>query len=429
LHNVYCTSCHFALTVFYRENKHEELVFRLELCIDEKLDMDVRGVDIVIQQDLATHLGLFGRNGIRHIGPSPLRKIIHSINNAGDIMVKQREEMIDILVNVDKEENPDTEDGEAITRINEKIKLNLESSADLTQWLEGTRKKFKKLKFNVYKSVCILGSTGIFGGLVTYVGDIGTDSYFTHAMKSLYESSLANKTSNCSAVLEERMEWKVFKACRQASASFNPLNCSNQLDLAVQDSNCLMSEENRFLNPDTFLQISNFSLMAIILPLIVLILCGVTFAYQRKKWWTVFIFFPPVAKLVGFIAESKLQRCLGEPKSKENEEKIQGLKQEIEEQQEIINLGMEIEANVESSFQFSFQMLYSLPILVLMYSKSQAQSSSILNKFLTEKTLSILLSFISIGYSFVNIREESCVFLFYLCLGAEEWSKLNFNVR
>ena len=330
-------------------------------------------------------------------------------------MVKQREELIDILVKVDKEENPDTEDGEAITRINEKIKLNLESSADLTQWLEGTRKKFKKQKFDVTKSIC-LGSTALFGGVGMYVGDIGTDSYFTHAMKSLYGSSLANKTSNCSAVLEERMD-EVVKACRQASASFNPLNCTNQLGLAVQDSSCLMSEENRFLNPDTFLQISNISLMAIILPLIVFILCGITFAYHRKKWWTVFIFFPPVAKLVGFIAESKLQRCLGNPKSKENEEKIQGLKQEIEEQKEIINLGMEIEANVESSFQFSFQMLYSLPMLVLMYAKSQAQSSSILDRFLTSKTLSILLSFISIGYSFVNIREESCVFILFVCGG------------
>ena len=374
------------------------------------MDIDVKYVDQVMQQDLATCLALFGNYEGRPIGPSPLRKIVTSINNAGDRMVKQREEMIDILILVDKEENPDTDDGEAITRINERIKQNLESGTDLTHWLEGTRKKFKKQKFDVNKSIFLLGSSALFSGLGMYVGDIGTDGYFTHAMMSLYESRLANQTSNCSAVLEERMD-AVDKACRQASASFDPLNCTNQLGLAVQDSSCLLTEENRFLNPETFLNMSYISLTAIILALIVLFFCGITFVIQKKreerKWWKLFIFFPPVAKLVGFIAESKLQKCLGKPKSPENEDEIQVLKQEIEEQREVINLGIEIEANVESSFQFSFQMLYSLPMLVLMFSKGQVQSSSIIDTFLNQKALSIIVSFISIGYSFVNIREES----------------------
>ena len=156
---------------------------------------------------------------------------------------------------------------------------------------------------------------------------------------------------------------------------------------------------------------SNIGLTVIILPLIVLFFGGFTFVIQKKredrKWWKLLIFFPPVAKLVGFIAESKLQKCLGKPKSPENEDEIQVLKQEIEEQREVINLGIEIEANVESSFQFSFQMLYSLPMLVLMFSKGQVQSSSIIDTFLNQKALSIIVSFISIGYSFVNIREES----------------------
>ena len=122
-------------------------------------------------------------------------------------------------------------------------------------------------------------------------------------------------------------------------------------------------------------------------------------------------FFPPVARIAGLIAEWKLNCYLVNPK--DNEKKIKEVKEEIAEHDETINLAMQIEANVESSFQFSYQVLYSLPMLVVaIYSTSWAQSSSILETILTKKSLSILLSFISIGYSFVTIREESCVFIF-----------------
>ena len=334
--------------------------------------------------------------------------------------MRQREELISVLISVDNKEHPDTNGPE---RVKETIKVSMETGKELSAWLESCDNKFPKPTSAIAKSNS-LSALGAIAGCLGWFGDIYTDGYFTRAMRNLYQSRLADKPNNCSAVLEESLD-KIFKTCRNVSDGFDPMGCTENLGLAVQDSKCLMSEENRFENADKFLQISTISWIMITLPIIVSLLCGITLvihAQRKKGWkwwkcWKVLAFFPPVARIAGLIAEWKLNCYLANPK--DNEMKIKEVKEEIAEHDETINLAMQIEANVESSFQFSYQVLYSLPMLVVaIYSTSWAQSSSILETILTKKSLSIILSFISIGYSFVTIREESCVFIFYrVCRG------------
>ena len=91
-----------------------------------------------------------------------------------------------------------------------------------------------------------------------------------------------------------------------------------------------------------------------------------------------------------------------------HEQKIKDLKKEKEEQSETIYLAMQIEANLESSFQFTFQTLYALPVLILsIYSTSQMQTASILENLFNLKTFSIEVSFVSMAYSFVRIRNHA----------------------
>ena len=377
----------------------------LSLTLGINLEVMDDGLDQFLN-DQATHVRLFGKNGRRQFGsPPPLTKLIRFINVGGEPMVRQREELINILIRVDEKEHPGTNGPE---KVKETIKVSMETGKELSAWLESCDNKFPKPTSAIAKSNS-LNALGAIAGCLGWVGDIATDGYFTRAMRNLYQSKLADKPNNCSSVLEESLD-KINKTCRNISDDFNPMECTKYLGLAVQDSKCLMSEENRFENANKFLQISTFSWIMIILPFIVSLLCGITLAIQRRKCWKLLAFFPPVARTAGFIAEWKLNCYLANPK--ENEKKIKEVKKEIEEHDETINLAMQIEANVESSFQFSYQVLYSLPVIVLaIYSTSQAQSSSILESILTEKSLSILLSFISIGYSFVTIREESCVFI------------------
>ena len=370
-------------------------------------DVALDQLDKILNADHATHVKLFGEAGRRQFrSPPPLAKIISFINLGGEPLVRQREELIAVLISMDNKEHPDTNGPE---RVKETIKVSMETGKELTAWLESCDNKFPKPMSAIIKSNS-LSALGAIAGCLGWFGDIYTDGYFTRAMRNLYQSRLADKPNNCSAVLEESLD-KIFKTCRNVSDGFDPMGCTTNLGLAVQDSKCLMSEENRFENPDKFLQISTISWIMITLPIIVSLLCGITLAIQRKKCWKVLAFFPPVARIAGLIAEWKLNCYLANPK--DNEMKIKEVKEEIAEHDETINLAMQIEANVESSFQFSYQVLYSLPMLVVaIYSTSWAQSSSILETILTKKSLSILLSFISIGYSFVTIREESCVFIF-----------------
>lgn len=277
----------------------------------------------------------------------------------------------------------------------------METGEVLSAWLESCDNKFAKPTSAIVKSISISGM-GAIAGCLGWAGDLATDGYFTRAMRNLYQSKMANKTNNCSAVLEESLD-RIFKFCRNSSQDFDIVECRKNMVLGVEDANCLQSEEERFQDAEQFLQISTTSLITIVMPIIVSLMCGITLAIQRRKCWKVLAFFPPVARIAGFIAEWKLNYYMANPQV--NEKKIKKVKEEKVEIDDTINLAMQIEANVESSFQFTYQMLYSLPMLVLaMYSTSQTQSSSIMDTLINKKTLSILLSFISIGYSFVTIR-------------------------
>ena len=353
--------------------------------------------------DQATHVRIFGKDGPGHFGsPSPLTKLIKFINMGGEPFLQQREELINILISVDKKEHPNTNDPE---RVMETLKASMETGQDLSAWLDSCSNQFPKPMPAIVKSIFLSGM-GAIAGCLGWAGDIVTDGYFTRAMRNLYQSKIANKPSNCSAVLEESLD-RIIKTCRSVSDDFDAMDCTKNMVLGVQDSKCLMSEENRFASPEKFLQLATISGITMILPIILSLLCGITLAYQRRNIWKVFAFFPPFARFARFIADWKLNCYLANPK--DNEKKIKGVKKEIAELDETTNLSMQIEANVESSFQFSYQMLYSLPMIVLgIYSTSQSQSSSFTDTMINEKYLSILLSFVSIGYSFVTIREESC---------------------
>ena len=186
-----------------------KIVFWLSLCFEGELEMEDAdiGLDqldwLINQASQAIHVNLFGRNGRRQFGSqTPLYKIIKFINTGGETMVKQREQIVDILIEVDKEENPHTDNDGRNTRIKETIKMYLESGTDLTQWLQSTSNKFPKQNSEIIKSICISGLSALFGGLGVFAVDTGTDGYFTAAMKNLYEIKLGNRTNNCSGVLE-----------------------------------------------------------------------------------------------------------------------------------------------------------------------------------------------------------------------------------
>ena len=77
--------------------------------------------------------------------------------------------------------------------------------------------------------------------------------------------------------------------------------------------------------------------------------------------------------------------------------------QELEDQKIITTVSMIMESSMESSFQFYFQALFSLPTLVIAYLDIHEGKLS-MQQLVNWKNLSIVLSFMSFAYTSFNIR-------------------------
>ena len=77
--------------------------------------------------------------------------------------------------------------------------------------------------------------------------------------------------------------------------------------------------------------------------------------------------------------------------------------QELEDQKIMTTVSMIVEASMESSFQFLFQSLYSLPTLVIAYLDIHEGKLS-MSQLVNWKNVSIILSFLSFALSSFNIR-------------------------
>ena len=77
--------------------------------------------------------------------------------------------------------------------------------------------------------------------------------------------------------------------------------------------------------------------------------------------------------------------------------------QELEDQKIITTVSMIVEASMESSFQFLFQSLFSLPTLVIAYLDIHEGKLS-MSQLVNWKNVSIVLSFLSFAITSFNIR-------------------------
>ena len=103
---------------------------------------------------------------------------------------------------------------------------------------------------------------------------------------------------------------------------------------------------------------------------------------------------------------------MSEQKSPTNEVRIKKLKEEIEEHQGSITLALLIEANSESSFQFVFQTLYRLHVLILIgeaANQNEIQNLSLFNW----RNFSILMSFFTMAFSCFAIRYVRLKYFMY----------------
>ena len=131
------------------------------------------------------------------------------------------------------------------------------------------------------------------------------------------------------------------------------------------------------------------------------LLCSKILKFDRYLFFKIPL--PPFTKFHKTLIEI---RSFMNNKNKEDakyEQTNTDLIQELEDQKIITTVSMIVEASMESSFQFLFQSLFSLPTLVIAYLDIHEGKLS-MSQLVNWKNVSIVLSFLSFALSSFNIR-------------------------
>ena len=112
---------------------------------------------------------------------------------------------------------------------------------------------------------------------------------------------------------------------------------------------------------------------------------------------------PPITKLLKTVIECRSFINNKNIEDENYEKRKTDLIQELEDQKTITTISMINEASMESSFQFLFQGLFSLPTLVY-YFNNIYKGEIKLEVLVNWKMLSIILSFWSFAFTSFNIR-------------------------
>eukprot|EP00092_Neocalanus_flemingeri_P008776 GFUD01009449.1.p1 GENE.GFUD01009449.1~~GFUD01009449.1.p1 ORF type:complete len:958 (+),score=187.13 GFUD01009449.1:48-2921(+) len=329
--------------------------------------------------------------------------LLEHIAKGGDIMKRHQDELISMLKRIDTHENADKDDG--ANRIISKLKEGLESSAHLSDLIDIVNSKFvmpiMKMACMIFISFCI----NIVVGIGFFVGDFGTDGYFTDNMRTLHGQSLSNENlnENCTNQFQKHFT-DLDKTCKLLSKDNNSSStCMKDLkNIIVEGENCFFEEVNRFADPEDWDMMFKISLSHTIVPMIMYTICGCILARSRRPKWKIWGTFPLVAKLRMFYLETKLY--LSKSEKKQNDKDINDIREEIYEYQETVALALLIEASSESSFQFYFQTLYRMPIV---YEGYEAMQNHLLSNLFNWRNVSILVSFFTMSYSYYTIRNLS----------------------
>ena len=149
------------------------------------------------------------------------------------------------------------------------------------------------------------------------------------------------------------------------------------------------------------------SLIHIIMPFAFSVFVFFNLLWSRILKFDHYLFFkfplPPFTQLYKTIIEFK---SFVNNKNKEDtnyEQKNIHLTQELEDQKIITTVSMILEASMESSFQFFFQGLFSLPTLVFAFMNIH-EGTMKMTDLVNWTNVSIVLSFLSFAYTSYNIR-------------------------
>ena len=369
-----------------------EDISHLLVFIDRHITRDERGGNTT-DPNIKMLIGGEGENRFYLVKTKALRdksgdkSLLQYIVDNGARMMKQREELFDLLV--EKIENVNSwswlhgKDFES--KIIHNLKLGLPSSIGLAECIKMTEEKFPWSKMKAGGMIALSIIVNLVS-LALYFVDVITDGQFaddmfTNSMKNYKDFKVLQ--ANCTEEFYREMEdgkWR--RLCEEKKEYCFKLH----ENLTLIGQRC-RDFELRFEDPHRFKECFWYSLIHCIAPVIWTIVVF-TKTVPMKVSNFLRIPFPPITRVVNIHKDTQKfkMRCRTEFK-----EKVPELEADIANYQDSVNLSSSIEAATEASPQFFFQTVYFLPNLILKLSVSYYK-------------LSIVFSFTSVAVSNYLIR-------------------------
>ena len=310
--------------------KHDSFVGKLSEAGVDWLSFVFNGLD------LDTQAKMFGRKAITNNAHGSFQNLIKYITKGGNEMINQRDNLIKMLVELDNKETDKKENGQI--RIVKTLKINLESSVELNDWMERVDSKYPIPKTKMWIGI-FLAFLSVAAGVGMFSADVGTDWKFTEHMDSLHREFGKNETeNNCSEIFDETLEI-LYKNCHNRADPFDPSNCSANLKAAdVALENCFNKEVNRFEDAAKWRDMFMVSIAHMIIPWVLCLLCGLVLAKRTNNWWKIIELLPMIGKLNMFLCEYRINRLLAKEKTNENEKAIMAEKDKSQDLEKSITL-------------------------------------------------------------------------------------------
>ena len=309
-------------------------------------------------------------------------------------LIKQREELLDVLDKIDRARYPQPHHrAGSKRRLTQQLKLGLQSSEGLVSCIQALHMRYRWSKGRVRGRQLISVIKNIIFGWTMFFLDLGTDTAFT---VSMYWNSLRD----CKQEIEEcKGEFvsaisKIPDYCNTTATFFK---CQKLYDnITVSGHACHDDSQCRFEEPQQWRTMMYVSLAHCIAPILTSI--AVFIIVEMEDLYKVFKMPNPcITKCHRMVLEFKVFEMLGK------DEFIDGKHlDKMEANENCVVMSMIIEAVVESSFQFYFQTTFLVPVIIVKI--LNIQNVKLLTDIFNWRVFSIAMSFVTISWSFYNIR-------------------------
>ena len=323
------------------------------------------------------------------------KSLLQHIVDSGQIMMKQREELLDLLVTKIECEPDEKATEQKIIKI---LKSSLPSSIKLSECIKMTEEKFRWSATKAAGLIAVAVIAALFS-LSLYIADVVFDVKFVQEM---FEKSLKDFKEQQSNYRDEffyGLDAGYKNYCARETILIN--NCSEFLENKTLIARRYREAGPRFEDPDMFRKNAIYTLVHCISPFLFIILAGLhTMRGSDVGRWKIENFvkipLPLISRINKLVLEIEKIKLRSESSFNEDVKKADD---DIVDYEDRVNLSCSIEAAAEASPQFFFQTVYSIPTVIISFVGYHGW-----RELVSYKMLSIAFSFTSVALSNYFIR-------------------------